>query len=247
MNPNARSFLQGGMGLVRVILVMAILVFGLAAPALAAGDELATLNLGEKASYWGPVFIHYVPSLTTIINTAIPNESGFKEIRVAKLRLSARSTDTLIVDYTEGASADPGFFISLIEKCGPRRLDWPINGLDLEAPGDGYFYVRGHTDSWFDMRRKFTVEGGNLREVKQPFYYVGLETKTLQQIHIFSNQGCSEMMSGWIEAGSPVTVILSDGWTFLLKTDHDVLGWWRPQNISRQKTTEIEGLYYRGD
>jgi hypothetical protein len=232
--------------MVRALSAIAILVCGLAVSAFAAGDELATLDLGEGASCWGPVFIHYVPALTTIINTAIPNESGEMEIRVAKLRLSARSSDTLIVDYAEGMSCDPGFTISLIEKCGPRRLDWPIDGLELEAPGDGFFYVRGHANAWFDMRRKFTVEGGVLREVKQPFYYVGLETKTLRQIPVFSTQGCSEYI-GRIEEGAPVTVILSDGRTFLLKTDHDILVWWRPQNIAQQRAEEIEGIYVRGD
>jgi len=233
------------MGMVRVLLAMAILVCGSAASVPVAGDELATLGIGGSENCCGPVFIHYVPSLTTIINAAVPQESGFTKIRVAKLRLSARSGDTLIVDYTEGGSSDPGFIVSLIEKCGPRRLDWPINGLDFEAPGDGFFYIRGHTNSWFDMRRKFTVEGGNLREVKQPFYYVGFETKTLRQIPIFSTQGCSEYI-GRIEKGAPVTVILSDGATFLLKTDHDILVWWRPQ-ITQQRAEEIEGIYFRGD
>lgn len=245
MNPGAGSLSLGGAGMVRVLSVMAILACGFTVSALAAGDELATLNLGENASCWGPVFIHYVPSLATMIDTAIPNESGIKEIRVAKLRLSARSADTLIVDYTEGGSCDPSFIISLIEKHGPRRLDWAIHGLNFEAPGDGFFYIRGHTDSWFDMRRKFTVDGGNLRETKQPFYYVGLETKTLRQIPVYSTQGCSEYI-GRIEEGAPVTVILSDGATFLLKTDHDILVWWRPQ-ITRQRAEEIEGIYFAGD
>lgn len=230
--------------MIRVILVMAILFCGPAASA-AAGEGLATLNLGENASCWGPVFIRYMPSLTTIINTAIPNESGFLEIRVAKLRLSARSGDTLIVDYTEGGSCDPAFIVSRVEKCGPRRLDWAITGLDFEAPGDGFFYVRGHTNSWFDMRRKFAVEGGNLREVKQPFYYVGLETKTLRQIPVYGTQGGGEYI-GRIEEGAPVTVILSDGAAFLLKTDHDILAWWRPQ-ITQQRAEEIEGIYFKGD
>jgi hypothetical protein len=234
------------MSMVRVLSAIAMLVCGSAVPASAAEGGLATLGIGGSENCCGPVFIHYVPSLAAIINAATPQESGFMEIRVAKLRLSARSTDTLIIDYTEGGSADPGFIISLIEKCGPRRLDWPINGLDFEAPGDGFFYVRGHTDSWFDMRRKFTVEGGNLREVKQPFYYVGLETKTLRQIPVFSTQGCSEYI-GRIEEGAPVTVILSDGVTFLLKTDHDILVWWRPQNMSQQRAEEIEGIYVKGD
>jgi hypothetical protein len=226
--------------------LLAMLVCGFAASALAAGNELETLNLGENASYWGPVFIRYVPALTTIINEPIPTESGIREIRVAKLRLSSRSTDTLIVDYTEGPSADPGFIIHRIEKCGARRLDWPIDGLELEAPGDGYFYVRGHTNSWFDVRRKFTVEGGNLREVRQPFYYVGLETKTIDQIRLYSSETCIGLI-GYVQKGAPITVILSDGWNFLLKTDHDVLGWWSPRNRSAQRAEEIDGLYIRGD
>jgi hypothetical protein len=228
------------------VLMALVITTVLLVPAVAAGDQLATLNLGEKASYWGPVFFHYVPSLTKIINQPIPNEAGIKEVRVASLRLSPTSVDTLLVDYTEGPSADPGFIISLVGKCGPQPLGRAINGLDLEAPGDGYFYVRGHTDSWFDMRRKFTVEAGNLHEVKQPFYYVGLETRTLKQVHLYSTQGCYEMI-GWIEKGAPVTVVLSDGCTFLLKTEHDILGWWRPQNMSQQSAEEIEGIYYKGD
>jgi hypothetical protein len=232
--------------MVRVLLAMAIFACGSAAPALAAGEELVTLRIGGEETCCGPVFIHYVPALTTMVNDSIPRGGNFVRFIVAKLRLSARSADTLFVEYTEGASADPGFTVSLIEKCGPRRLDWPINGLDFEAPGDGFFYVRGHTNSLFDMRRKFAVEGGNLREVKQPFYYVGLETKTLRQIHIFGALGGGQSM-GVIEKGAPVTVVLSDGETFLLKTDHDVLGWWRPYNMSQQRAEEIEGIYLKGD
>jgi len=77
--------------MVRALSAIAILVCGLAVSAFAAGDELAALSIGGSENCCGPVFIHYVPSLTTIINAATPQESGFTEIRVAKLRLSARS------------------------------------------------------------------------------------------------------------------------------------------------------------
>lgn len=220
------------------------LACALASPNVAAAGELATLNLGKDASCWGPVLVHYVPALTTIINEPIPNELE-TVIRVAKLRLSTRSADTLLIDYGSGPSCDPGFIIYRIEKGGPRQLGYAF-GLELEAPGDGRFYVRGHTDTWFDKRRAFTVEGGNLREVRQPFYYVGLETKTLKQITIFGGEGFSDEM-WFLPAGTPVTVILNDGDNFLLKADHDVLGWWRPRSTSPQKAEEIEGLFFKGD
>jgi hypothetical protein len=225
----------------------AMLVCGCAAAALGADNALETLNLGENASSWGPVLVRYVPALATIINTPIPNELDMKEIRVAKLRLSPKSTDTLIVDYSEGASADPCFIIHRIEECGPRRLAPGIDGLEFEAPGDGFFYVRGHVNSWFDVRRKFAVVDGNLREVRQPYYYIGLETRTIDQIKLYSRESCIELI-GYIPKGAPVTVVLSDGWDFLLKTDHDVLGWWRPRNTSQhQRAQEIEGVFFRGD
>jgi hypothetical protein len=245
MNFDAISFPQGGAGMVRVLLAMAILVCGSSASVIAAGDELATRGIGGKETCCGPVFIHYVPALTTMVNDSIPRGGNFVRFIVAKLRLSARSADTLFVEYTEGASADPGFIISLIEEDGPRRLGPPIFGLDFDAPGDGFFYVRGHTNSLFDMRRRFTVEGGNLREVKQPFYYVGLETKTLDRIKIFSDQSCSEVMDS-LPKGAPVTVVLSDKWTFLLRFDHDILGWWTPKR-PWQSAEEIEGIYLKGD
>jgi hypothetical protein len=217
----------------------------LAPPRVAAAADLATLNLAQDASCWGPVLFHYVPSLTTIINEPIPNELE-TVIRVAKLRLSSRSDDTLLVDYDAGPSCDPGFIIYRIERGGPRLLAYAIIGLELEAPGDGCFYVRGHADSWFDKRRTFTVDGGDLRELRQPFYYVGLETKTLKQIIVFSSEGFSEE-TRVVPAGTPITVLLNDGDSFLLKTDHDVLGWWRPRSTSPQKAEEIEGLFLRGD
>jgi len=231
----------------RIFLVSALFLAAAVSQACAQEHELKTLNLGDDASYWGPVFIHYVPALTKIVNEPIANEWGGKMIRVAELRLSPRSKDVLLIEYSEGASADPMFIIYRIEDAGPRQLGNAIMGLELEAPGDGCFYVRGHTNSWFDKRRKFTSEGGYLREVRQPFYYVGLETKTLAQIAIHGNQGGSEFTQ-LIPKETPVTVVLNDGDSFLLKVDHDVLGWWRPKNMSsQQRAEEIEGIYLKGD
>lgn len=230
----------------RTFIVFLCALCVLTVPARAGDAELETLSLTKVGGCCGTASIHYVPALTKIINEPIPMESGGMDLRVAELRLSPESTDTLIIQYSEGESGDPQFIIYRVEGRTPRRLGLGIDGLYLEAPGDGYFYVRGHTDSWFDMRRKFTVKAGDLHEVKQPFYYVGLETKTLDQIVIYGNQGCSEMTQ-WIPKGTPVTVILNDGYSFLLKVDHDVLGWWRPKNMSQQRAEEIEGIYFAGD
>ena len=81
--------------------------------------------------------------------------------------------------------------------------------------------------------------------MKQPFNYVGLDSKALKDITIFSDKKLSQEVAK-IPAGTKLTVLLNDGDHYLLKTQFGLVGWihYRPQQLGADL---IDGLYFLGD
>lgn len=208
------------------------------------GNELEKIKIDETSI--GPVYLHYNPMLCKVILTNVPNESDIKTIRVAHTKLAKWNNDSLIIDYSEGGSIDPGFIIYHVKPSGLKRLSTLIDGLNIEIPGDGYLYIWGHTNSYFNLRRKFSLKNSRIQEVKQPFYYIGLNTETLTEISVFKTKKQKEMVAK-LNKGTSITILLNSEDFYLLKTKRNILGWWLPKKMSYFKSEEIRGLYRIGD
>ena len=81
----------------------------------------------------------------------------------------------LSIQFNEGPSADPTFVLTFSK--GKKKKTHLIPATTLYIPKGSNVYAEGWTNSMFNYRRKFTFNGAELTEVKQPYYYVGLKTK----------------------------------------------------------------------
>lgn len=157
------------------------------------------------------------------------------------------STKTeILIGYSEGASEDPEFLFYQQEEVGFRSLK-SIYGKQIFISGNGNIYVSGHTNNMFNKRRKFKFENETIREIDQPFYFVGLQTKTLKTIKLHSDKSLDNILAT-LPANSPIEVVAAEYANecqyFLIKTSFGLLGWWKLDNFNSR---EIAKLFYAGD
>ena len=134
----------------------------------------------------------------------------------------------------------------VVTRVGAAEPAGYIPGLEFYIPGTGAIYASGHTNTMFDTRRKYVLQGNELVEVKQPFYWVGLESKAKKDLVLYSGKDGKETIAR-IPKGSALTVVLneSESW-YLIKTPFGLVGWLKIDGGSQEADT-IEGLYFRGD
>lgn len=213
--------------------------------------ELSTLTIQDKLLFgYFPdgITVEYDKALAIVINQPL-EEEYFRETgeyiqkRLITTRLAAADSVVYTVDFTPGLSLDP-MFIILGDVSGELKRIGNVDGLYIAFPGDGFFYVTGHTNNCFDQRRKFTVRDGAIVEIRQPFYYVGLQTAAKANIDIYRDTGLTQIVEH-IASGTPITVVANDGDFYLIKTPRDILGWTKID--VGQKDTAIGGLFFFGD
>ena len=222
-----------------------LVIYALAAFSISAeAKELKVQKIDKTLA--GEVFIHYDPKLTKLIMEDRTKKGDSKRIRIARTKLSHNSSDEFVIDYWAGPSVDPGFLFYHVKNSSLTQVGYSIGGLHLAIPGNGYFYIWGHVNSYFNMRQKFTFKDGRILEVSQPFYYVGLDTQTLVDITIYRTKEQKDVVAK-IKKGSSVSVLLNSEKFYLIKTENDILGWWRPKLASYYKAEEIDGIFATGD
>ena len=133
----------------------------------------------------------------------------------------------------------------------------------FEAPGkefvflaNGEIHVFGQSDSMYDHRRLFRLDGHRYVEVEQPFRYVGIEGTTREPLALTATRGGDTAHAlRTLDAGTPVTILLNaaDGDDenglnpdYLVKTREGLVGWARI--VSKPDgTTIVEGLRFNGN
>lgn len=220
-------------------------------------DYLSTLQIKGYFTYT----IRFESTLTTVLNERIDEEYGGNlTVKAILTRLSSASKEKYIVVFSEGASVDPFFVIHHInEKHGidstfkiyamindEKRAIGGIKGLELIIPGNNSVYVSGHTNNMFNMRRKFLLKDNRLEEIRQPFYYVGLKSETLQPVELYSDTS-HEIKVAHLPAGYQVEVLVNKGDDYLLKTPFGLTGWIRIPFGTFAERTPIKGIYFAGD
>lgn len=203
------------------------------------------------------VFIKYESANTQLIQKKLSqlptNDPQYSDddmesdnVKVMETTLDVKSKERYIIVYSPGLSADPAFIF--YKKSKPEKACFSVGGLGLYLTGNGTFYVTGHINNTFDIHRKFKIENDSILEVKQPFHYVGLKTKTNQPITLFADKEQKEIVAQ-LPSGCNIEVLLSDteeDFTYLIKTEFGLIGWTHFDMIF-QKDIQIKGLYFRGD
>ncbi len=146
--------------------------------------------------------------------------------------------------YDEGPSEDPGFFFYKKED-GDYVDKFEVYADKIFITGTGFVYTAGHTNQYYDKRRKFKFIGTELIEVKQPYYYVGLKTKTVRPIKIYSDHACTKILAS-LPADYEVEVVAADSndEKYLVKTSFGLVGWWK---LDDDYNGSIKDLTFRGD
>lgn len=192
-----------------------------------------------------PEQISYDPALSKLITKPVgKKEEGAPEVtRVLSTRLNREADDRYFVDFDPGPSADPSFTIS-DEKTGKRIGQIGANALVL--PGNGFIYAIGRSNNMHEERQKFLLREGELVEVKQPYSYIGLDSKANVPITLTSGQGKGEVVAN-IPKGDSLQVVLRDEEYLLIKTQFGLVGWWKMNTDVTADSADIEGIYYAGD
>jgi len=188
--------------------------------------------------------ISYDAALSELVDKPLAMEEGEPEVRRLLLtRLDRESKTRHFIDFDPGPSADPSFIVT-DEKTGKEVGQIAADSLAL--PGNGFIYATARSNNMHLLYQKFAIRDGKLVEIKQPFSYVGLETKAKVPLTLKATQSGGETIAS-IPAGEPLQVVLSDGEQLLIKTRFGLLGWWKMNTKVLPESAEIEGIYYAGD
>ncbi len=189
-----------------------------------------------------PIIVWFDPKVSLVINKPRDVGDGYSFFRILRTLIDRSKTENFFIEFDEGPSLDPRFII-YPEKGVKWSAEFP--GTTLIIPGNGFLYVSGHTNNCFDQRKKFALKETEFVEIKQPFYYVGIESRALKDLAITSKQRSGEVVAH-IPKGEKVTIILNEDECYLLKTQFGLLGWVRLQNIG-QEAEVLEGIFFYGD
>ena len=228
--------------------IILIVIGMLFASPMRAGEPwpgLSVLKVDRTCS--NTIRIRYKPELTTVINCTFTDpESKMKTVEAVEARVSAGSAP-LLIEYSEGPSCDPTFFVYRCmdhRKTGEPLLT--VWGLTLAIPGDGFIYVYGHTNNFYSQMRKFEATQTGVREVPQPFFFVGLKTKTTVGLDLLSSPDAGVVVSR-LEKGERATVLAckADDWC-LVKDRIGVVGWFKLE-YTEKGNGQFLGVFFAGD
>jgi hypothetical protein len=165
------------------------------------------------------------------------------------MKIGESNSQALTVLYSDGPSADPEFIFA---NSNGEQIE-SLGGVELYLPGNGYVYTTGHANTSFNKRSKYLFNGTKFIEVKQPFYYVGLKTKTTKAITLYADKSQKEIV-GSVPIDTEVEVLLAEysqnfGGTeyFLVKTPFGLVGWIGFVTYNLTEGTPLKGIYFAGD
>ncbi len=202
------------------------------------------------------IFIKYNKALSEVYNTKFKdldkNDSFYPEggpafynTKLIKTKIDQSSDKQYYVVYSSGPSGDPQFMF--YKTTNTEMPVFRVMALKVYIPGNGNIYVSGHTNNAFNMRRKYKVVNDELVETEQPFYYVGMKTKTLKPINLFASREFKKK-TAYLPANYSIEVLLNEKGTakYLIKTDFGLTGWVDLGSVGMMPD-KIDKLYYAGD
>ncbi|MDA8084891.1 MAG: hypothetical protein M0024_14635 [Nitrospiraceae bacterium] len=205
--------------------------------------------VGEGRGY---TIIYYNAKISKALKYSIEfsDEAG-ASVRAIETKIDSTTHDVYVIDYNAGPSGDPKFIIYRKIDHALKKLA-SIPGDNLIIPGDGNVYVSGESDDFFDRRRKYVLSEGTLKEVPQPYYYVGLRTRNVKPLNIYSDRDYQIKVTH-LPAGSEIEVLVASlrkqfEYDFLIKSPYGLTGWVTVEGQDGMCGTEsIKGICFHGD
>ena len=205
--------------------------------------------------------VHYDKTLAKIVNTKrnkFPKEhplfasNSFEESDIVVLKLKFQSselTNDYFLVFSYGPSCDPGFY--LIDSSNKKSIG-STSGLEIYIPGGNSIYTNGHINTTFNTRRKYSLIDGKFQEIKPEFYYVGLKTKTLKPITLYTDEYLTTQLA-YLPADYNIEVVAAKQTAeyankikYLIKTEVGLLGWSTIETTAF-RSIQVEGIMFLGD
>jgi hypothetical protein len=196
----------------------------------------------------GAATISYNTTLGTPVNSrSVAETLEYDWVSRPFLRTRLKTADSTLyeIDYSPGPSCDPSFGIHRVGLRENRRLGGSM-GTSLSVTGDGYIYISGIADDYFDRHRKYAVRGDTLVEIEQPSYDVGLASTVDDTVLLFREPSMVHQVATILPQDSIFVVLSLSSETYLIRDRHGILGWaaFPPDHRGR---TAVPGLFYHGD
>jgi len=177
------------------------------------------------------------------------NQEEMPSIPLVYPIISENQTVKFLCCYSDGPSGDPNFELYKVIKPGEYEYITSFAGEAIFFTGNGYIYTRCRSNNNFLKRQKWYFNGTTAVENKQPYYYVGLTTKTLKNIQLYSDYACKEKLAV-VGANSEIEILLTEyaetNTKFLIRTPFGLCGWWI-MDRDYPFSEEIEGVSFSGD
>ncbi len=129
-----------------------------------------------------------------------------------------------------------------------KGLIQSFSALNIVVEGNGTLYTSGHLNE-FNVRRKYSFNGKAFVEDKQPFYYVGLKSVTLNEVKIYGDKQLSKLIAV-LPKGREIEVLVAEepygNKMYLVRTGFGLTGW-APLKVDQYKSVDVEGLFYNND
>lgn len=201
-----------------------------------------------ESQCFGPRSVHFDPALAQPRNDfeEIPDHPAGGYRTVLAGRIDRGSKDEFELRYDDGPSCDPTFTL------WRKGADEPIGefgGDHVVVPGNGFLYVIRRSNRSFEGREKWAIHKGELVEIAQPQYYVGVSTATLKPVVLLQQPQAGATVMANVPKGESVLVVLQqsvDGqdW-YLLRTRFGLLGWTADSGYGEER--QFEDIQFFGD
>jgi len=201
--------------------------------------------------------IKYNEQFTTIINQRrgeLPADDLFyypppnyvaDKIIVLKTRIDQSIDKYYVIQWSQ--EFGPGNSYMVYYENDPKNWLGGFRADQVVIPGNGYIYTSCRDGEAFEIRRKFKIEDNKLIEIQQPFYYVGLKTRTLKPIELYNDLNWGIKIAD-IPANYEIEVLLAADkgeiqkkTPFLIKTSFGLVGW-ADITVPYIEFDEIEGI-----
>jgi hypothetical protein len=218
-------------------------------------ENLSTLVIGKL--YDGVTeLISYDKSISEVINKKYsdldksdPFYSGECDgdyIKLIRTRIDKNSNEYYIISYNLSCCCNYGF--TIYKDKDPDKIIGIIMSTKILIPGNGNIYSEDRIFQNFNKRQKFVLENDTIREIEQPFNYVGIKSKALRTIKIYAFKDLTEHIAT-VPPQYKIEVLLNDKKIkdlYLVRTSFGIVGWTRLESAVA-KSKDIEGIYYWGD
>lgn len=162
-----------------------------------------------------------------------------------KTKINRQINKKYYIGFSWGPSMDPTFVIAMLGADKKLKYLKDLPGTKIYIPSNGYIYTEGHANTYFNKRRKYKLSGDTIKEVKQPFYYVGKKTKTTMAITLWSDKSQTTKVAV-LPKDYEVGVVINSGSWYLLKTPFGLTGWHKLEELGCAKTS-LKCIFFAGD